>query len=93
MAATGAVAPGQNSAYRPPWRIWGRIVIAIDAADADDASLAQAARAARLGFARAGIPILQCYYESHQIWMSAERDNLGIEVPFSGGENSNSTAH
>ena len=32
-----------------------------------------------------GILTLQCYYESCQIWMSAERDNLGIEAPFSGG--------
>lgn len=39
-----------------------------------------------------GIPIMQCYFESHQIWMFAEHDNIEIKVPFNGGENSINTA-
>ena len=47
MAATGADAPGQNSAYRPPWRIEGRIIIDTDSAG--DFPLAHIGRRRRAG--------------------------------------------
>ena len=43
MVAAGACAPGQNSAYRPPWRV----VITIDAAGNSDAFLAYQGRKCR----------------------------------------------
>ena len=55
MVAAGAVAPGQNSAYRPPWRV----VITIDTAGNSDAFLAyQGAgyvRGLRLGICGGGL--------------------------------------